>query len=437
MNKNILKTLFIIAMTIVLFNVKSYAAGKLDPTIASFSSATLSLNSDGTAHFIPPTYRPGYKRFALQLLKRVSSINGTTVTYTYKTTGGIKYVDSTETEYTFSISSVGYYQFQIRGENLEGNYSEWTMIVNPSGWATYQGVPVTEDDITAGGSSTSGIGSGSSYMYGPGVVQYGYYPYGNQYYVIGPNGEIIYNYAGNQSNNFYTNSQYQGTAVAQGPGYVNNSPYGSSVLSPYTGVSSYPVAPSPFGGTGATNATNTNSQTNPNYYSGVGSYNQGAYNYNQGAYNYNQGASNATGSPQITQGLESGWHVDSRGRYFYQGNGVLLRSTWYLIDGYYYRFGDNGYVLANQWFKDNSTGYWYYLNAEGKMLTGWQKINGAWYYFKAINGNGYGAMYANTSTEITDYAWGTGIYAFDSNGICIMNAWYGGYYYGSDGKRAR
>ena len=210
--------------------------------------------------------------------------------------------------------------------------------------------------------------------------------------------------------------------MAQFPG-GNITGNANNVFYPYTGVSSYPVAPSPFGTNTGSYGTNY-TQTNPNYYNG-GTGMQGGTTTIYG------------GSPQITQGLESGWHVDNNGRFFYQGNGVVLKGTWYLIDGNFYRFSENGYALANQWFKDNATGYWYYLNGEGKMLTGWQQINGVWYYFKATNGNGYGAMYANTSVEITDAKYGTGIYAFDANGACIMNAWYGGYYYSSDGKRAK
>lgn len=425
MKKIILKVCAMAMLIIFSYTMITFAA-QLDPSIPGFNADYLSLTSDGTARFVAPSYAAGFKRYDIQLMKRVSQVVGTTVTYTYKTSGSVQHVDPSESEHTFSISSVGYYQFQIRGENLEGNYGPWVAIYDNSTWSSqkekYAGVAVTEDDITVGGGGSSGIGSGSNYSFGPGVVQYGYYPYGTQYYVIGPNGEIMYNYGGNQSNNYYGNQQYAATQVAQGPGYINNSQTGTNVLYPYTGVSNYPVAPAPFAS--GTSGGSTSGQTNPNYYNGGSAY------ANQGA------AQNTNASPQITQGLETGWHVDNNGRFFYQGNGVLLKGTWYLIDGAYYRFANNGYALTNQWFKDGTTGYWYYLSGDGKMLTGWQKINGVWYYFKADNGNGYGAMYANTSIEINDASWGRGVYAFDTNGANIMNAWFGGYYYGSDGKRA-
>ena len=438
MKNKILKIFYLLTFIVLFMNVKTFAA-QLDPTIATFSSASLSLSSDGTARFTPPAYSGHWKKFEVQLLKRVSTMQGNVTTYSYKTSGSVRSVDPSDNEYTFNISSTGYYQFQIRGVNLEGNYAAWSMIVGPASWSTYEGVPVTEDDISAGGSSSSGtgIGSGTNYNYGPGVAQYGYYPYGMQQYVYGPNGEILYNY-GQQYGNYNQNGM---NGYVGAPGNYNYNNQGNNTFYPNTGISNYPQVPAPnIGGLNGNynggnynynngnynngNYGNTNGQTNPNYYTGVGSNNPNNYGY-QG-----NGA-----SPQITQGLEIGWHVDNNGRFYYQGNGVVLRGTWYNIDGSFYRFADTGYVLANQWFKDPTTSYWYYLAADGKMLTGWQKINNAWYYFKPINGNGYGAMYSNTQATITDAAWGTGVYAFDTNGVCIMNAWYGGFYYGSDGKR--
>lgn len=428
MKNKILKTFYLLTFIILFMNIKTFAA-QLDPTIATFSSTSMSLSSDGTARFTPPAYTGHWKKFELQLLKRVSTIQNNMTIYSYKTSGSVRSVDPSDSEFTFNISSVGYYQFQIRGVNLEGNYSAWTMMVGPDNWSTYEGVAVTEDDISAGGSSSSGsgIGSWTNYNYGPGVAQYGYYPYGVQQFVYGPNGEILYNNYSQQYGNY--NYQNGANGYVGSPGYANSGNTGSSTFYPNTGISNYPQVPAPnIGGYNNnynynnSNYNNTNGQTNPNYYTGIGSNAQ---------YNY-QGNG---GAPQITQGMEVGWHVDSNGRFYYQGNGVVLRGTWYNIDGSFYRFADTGYVLANQWFKDPNTSYWYYLAADGKMVTGWQKINGAWYYFKPVNGNGYGAMYSNTQVSINDASWGNGVYAFDTNGVCIMNAWYGGYYYGSDGKR--
>ncbi len=428
MNNRFLKIFTFSIAFVFAVNVSSFAA-TLDPTIPSFDPNYLSLESGGTASFVAPAYSGVWKRYDVQLLKRVTTVSASGgVTYTYKTQGSIKHADVTDTSIDFNISSTGYYQFQIRGVNLDGNYGEWKAIYDNSTWATrktdYPGVPVTEDDISVGGGSSAQTGSSSwsDYYYGPGVVNQGYYyPY-NQNYTIGPNGEII-NQQGNQYNNAYQ-YQYQNGYVV--PGSMNRQVY------PNNGGYNYQQVPSPF----ATNngyQYNSGQAVNPNYNYNSGNYSNG--NYNNGAYNYSPNTNYNNISPQITQGLEIGWHIDNNGRFYYQGNGAVLKGTWYFIDGSYYRFSDTGYILANQWFKDNSTGYWYYLGGDGRMLTGWQCINGTWYYFKPENGNGYGTMYSNVTLQISDPKYGTGFYAFDSNGATVMNAWYGGYYYGRDGKR--
>lgn len=435
MNRRVLKTI-LLSTAITLFSSLMVFGAKLDPTIPSFDANRLDLSADGTATFVAPTYADKWKRFDVQLLRRVMTSSASTgVVYTYKTHGGIQHVDPEESEYTFAITSTGYYQFQIRGVNLEGNYGEWIAIYDNSTWSasktSYPGVPVSEDDISPGGGSSqsgSGIGSGYDYNYGPGVVNQGYLPYGYQYAIIGPNGQVLYNYGNNN------NYQQQGIGMQYGPGYtIGGTNNGTNNLYPNTGISNYQQVPAPYGDTtnnqsgynynNQTAQVNQNSQTNPNYYNGNSSYNN----------SYSPNVNNSSASPQITQGLEIGWHVDANGRFYYQGNGAVLRGTWYLIDGSYYRFSDNGYILANQWFQDNSN--WYYLGGDGRMLLGWQCINGTWYYFKPQNGNGYGTMYRNTTLQITDGVWGTGNYAFDANGATVMNAWYGGYYYGRDGKR--
>lgn len=435
MNRRVLKTI-LLSTAITLFSSLMVFGAKLDPTIPSFDANRLDLSADGTATFVAPTYADKWKRFDVQLLRRVMTSSASTgVVYTYKTHGGIQHVDPEESEYTFTITSTGYYQFQIRGVNLEGNYGEWIAIYDNSTWSasktSYPGVPVSEDDISPGGGpsqSGSGIGSGYDYNYGPGVVNQGYLPYGYQYAIIGPNGQVLYNYGNNN------NYQQQGIGMQYGPGYtIGGTNNGTNNLYPNTGVSNYQQVPSPYGDTTNNQSgynynnqsaqVNQNSQTNPNYYNGNSSYNN----------SYSPNVNNSSASPQITQGLEIGWHVDANGRFYYQGNGAVLRGTWYLIDGSYYRFSDNGYILVNQWFQDNSN--WYYLGGDGRMLLGWQCINGTWYYFKPQNGNGYGTMYRNTTLQITDGVWGTGNYAFDANGATVMNAWYGGYYYGRDGKR--
>ncbi|MBR1454907.1 MAG: hypothetical protein IJ593_09765 [Lachnospiraceae bacterium] len=55
MKNKILKIFYLLTFIVLFMNVKTFAA-QLDPTIATFSSASLSLSSDGTARFTPPAY---------------------------------------------------------------------------------------------------------------------------------------------------------------------------------------------------------------------------------------------------------------------------------------------------------------------------------------------------------------------------------------------
>ena len=46
----------------------------------------------------------------------------------------------------------------------------------------------------------------------------------------------------------------------------------------------------------------------------------------------------------------------------------------------YYLGGSSDGSMKTGWQKVN--GNWYYLNGSGAALTGWQQIGGSWYYFE-------------------------------------------------------
>ena len=86
--------------------------------------------------------------------------------------------------------------------------------------------------------------------------------------------------------------------------------------------------------------------------------------------------------------------------YLFDNNGVLISdSGWQKVDGIWYYY--HGATLHKGWLLDNKKWYymdtttgamqigwindggtWYYLSGSGAMVTGWQKIDGLWYYFK-------------------------------------------------------
>lgn len=66
---------------------------------------------------------------------------------------------------------------------------------------------------------------------------------------------------------------------------------------------------------------------------------------------------------------ESGWYKDTDGHWYYLHD---------LQDG---MFG----AMVTGWRFDSQDGCWYYLDpADGRMLTGWQRIHGKWYYFNPV-----------------------------------------------------
>lgn len=67
-------------------------------------------------------------------------------------------------------------------------------------------------------------------------------------------------------------------------------------------------------------------------------------------------------------------------------------------------------------------GYWYYLeptagDGQGAMVTGWRKVDGSWYYLKPAGFSGWsgptGSMLYSTSVNI-----GGKVYNFNSSGVC-------------------
>ena len=105
---------------------------------------------------------------------------------------------------------------------------------------------------------------------------------------------------------------------------------------------------------------------------------------------------------QIKDYIADGYQAVSKdGNYVIQKKSEVKLTGWQKIDGKWYYYDSNG-AKTTGWQK--VSGKWYYMNKDGIMLTGWQKINGKWYYmntsgvmltgWQKINGKWY---YMNTS----------------------------------------
>ncbi|MDY6317399.1 MAG: hypothetical protein SPL49_09305 [Oribacterium sp.] len=113
-----------------------------------------------------------------------------------------------------------------------------------------------------------------------------------------------------------------------------------------------------------------------------------------------------------TANAVSGW-MQMGGNWYYIRNGVLA-TGWVNPSGHdWYYMGQDAKMQAGL-ITDGS--YMYYLNMQhdgtyGKMLTGWQVIGSAYYYFNQYSGNGipYGAMYVNKQTPDGHFVNGYGV----------------------------
>lgn len=95
--------------------------------------------------------------------------------------------------------------------------------------------------------------------------------------------------------------------------------------------------------------------------------------------------------------------------------------TGWIWDGsnYYYCDAAAGGKMKAGWLFDTD-GNWYYLNTQhdgtyGRMLTGWQDINGKRYYLRPNAGGPMGSMIANSRVSINGQ-----IYTFDAGGALIQ-----------------
>lgn len=94
------------------------------------------------------------------------------------------------------------------------------------------------------------------------------------------------------------------------------------------------------------------------------------------------------------------------GSYLTDEQGNLLRDSagnpieqplWELVSGAWYAFGADGYVKSGFVF-DPSLNGWFYVDVNSGMKTGWQQIDGNWYYFNTSADGSRGIMYVNRVT---------------------------------------
>ena len=105
---------------------------------------------------------------------------------------------------------------------------------------------------------------------------------------------------------------------------------------------------------------------------------------------------------QINGNDTTGWQNVNGTWYFMNGSGIM-QTGWVLSNGKWYYMNANG-SMATGWI--NVNGKWYFLNNAGDMATGWVLTNDKWYY---LDGDGH--MLANTSV---------GSYKLDASGAWVQ-----------------
>ncbi|MCH3922238.1 hypothetical protein [Limosilactobacillus sp.] len=122
--------------------------------------------------------------------------------------------------------------------------------------------------------------------------------------------------------------------------------------------------------------------------------------------------------------ISDGWQMIDGQWYFFSGtymaaNGECATSfsdnTKEFLNSYYY-FDANGHYLTNGWINIKD-GYWTYARPDGRLVTGWQKINGSWYFFINLKGGPAMAFNQIHGDQKGNY------YSFDANGHYQTNQW--------------
>lgn len=161
------------------------------------------------------------------------------------------------------------------------------------------------------------------------------------------------------------------------------------------------------------------------------------YEINGKLYHFSSSGAMTTGWSKSSSEYYTNW-------YYSNSSGVVLtgwqkiNGTWYYFDpdsGYMYtgghKIGNTNYLFSSSgaWISKSSNGWkyisegndegYYYYFENNKVVTGWKRIGGKWYYFDPDYG---GYMYEDDVREING-----AYYAFNKSGAMVTGGWYQGY----------
>lgn len=119
-----------------------------------------------------------------------------------------------------------------------------------------------------------------------------------------------------------------------------------------------------------------------------------------------QGVITGASNQAVNDGY-SHWIKDARGWWLRYSDGTWPMGNtgafhWEKVNGRWWAFGAEGY-LSTGWIYDTLYQGWFYMDENQGMLTGWQFINGKWYYLNSNQDGSAGIMYSKRRTPDSWY----------------------------------
>ncbi len=109
--------------------------------------------------------------------------------------------------------------------------------------------------------------------------------------------------------------------------------------------------------------------------------------------------------------------------YFLNEDGTMLQDDLKKIDGKWYAFNKYGIMVTNDFYKYSKNNATYYFQEDGTKLekSGWQKLNGSFYYFRA---SGYSWAIKSGFRKIKDTDGKTYTFYFNNAGLMFKSKFY-------------
>ena len=80
---------------------------------------------------------------------------------------------------------------------------------------------------------------------------------------------------------------------------------------------------------------------------------------------------------------QTGWVRSGESWNYYKKDGTMASNQWIKSGDVLFWIQEDGTMAVNTWLESGDKKYW--LDGSGAAVTGWQEIDGKWYYFQEDN----------------------------------------------------